>query len=128
MPKLKLKKAMPTNTPESSGKSKFNQITNKEDHSNEAVQEKPKTLWDIVDHEQDFHMLYSGVEDERNFFVEIRNYPHRLLSKKESVQSVVKSNIRIINLSAISCWCFYNILHGHLPAPPKNCCIAFCLF
>jgi len=30
------------------------------------------------------------VEDERNFFVEIRNYPHRLLSKKESVQSVVK--------------------------------------
>jgi hypothetical protein len=67
MPKLKLKKAMPTNTPESSGKSKFNQITNKEDHSSEAVQEKPKTLWDIVDHEQDFHMLYSGVEDERNF-------------------------------------------------------------
>lgn len=67
MPKLKLKKAMPTNTPESSGKSKFNQITNKEDHSGEAVQEKPKTLWDIVDHEQDFHMLYSGVEDERNF-------------------------------------------------------------
>ena len=68
------------------------------------------------------------VEDERNFFVEIRNYPHRLLSKKESVQSVVKSNIRIINLSVISCWYFYNILHGHLPAPPKNCCIAFCLF
>ena len=29
------------------------------------------------------------VEDERNFFVEIRNYPHRLLSKKESVQSVI---------------------------------------
>ena len=67
MPKLKLKKAMPTNTPEPSGKSKFKAITNKEDHSSEPVKEKPKTLWDIVDHEQDFHMLYSGVEDERNF-------------------------------------------------------------
>lgn len=63
MPKLKLKKAKPTNTQETSGKSKFNEITNKEDHS----QSKPQSLWDIVDHEQDFHMLYSGVEDERNF-------------------------------------------------------------
>lgn len=64
MPKLKLKKANPTNTQNTSGKSKFSEITNKEDHSNN---EKSKTLWDIVDHEQDFHMLYSGVEDERNF-------------------------------------------------------------
>lgn len=33
----------------------------------ETSQPKQKSLWDIVDREQDFHMLYSGVEDERNF-------------------------------------------------------------
>lgn len=33
----------------------------------ETTQETPKTLWDIVDRTQNFHMLYSGVEDEKNF-------------------------------------------------------------
>ena len=64
MAKLKLKRASSPNNQEATGKSKFSQITKKEDHSESEV---PKTLWDIVDHEQDFHMLYSGVEDERNF-------------------------------------------------------------
>lgn len=64
MAKLKLKKVSSPNNQEATGKSKFSQITKKEDHSES---EAPKTLWDIVDHEQDFHMLYSGVEDERNF-------------------------------------------------------------
>ena len=64
MAKLKLKKVSSPNNQEATGKSKFSQMTKKEDHSES---EAPKTLWDIVDHEQDFHMLYSGVEDERNF-------------------------------------------------------------
>lgn len=64
MAKLKLKKVSSPNNQEATGKSKFSQITKKKDHSES---EAPKTLWDIVDHEQDFHMLYSGVEDERNF-------------------------------------------------------------
>ena len=49
--------------------------------------------------------------------------PHRLLLKKESVQSVVNFNISIINLSIISCWCFDNNLHVHWPMPPKGRCI-----
>ena len=68
MAKLRLKKVNSANNQETSGKSKFKALTKVEDHSEiEEVIEKPKTLWDIVDHEQDFHMLYSGVEDERNF-------------------------------------------------------------
>ena len=60
MAKLKLKKKEPTETQSTKKKLNFK--------STEKVsEEKPKSLWDIVDHEQDFHMLYSGVEDERNF-------------------------------------------------------------
>ena len=52
MAKLKLKKKEPTETQSTKKKLSFK--------STEKVEEKPKSLWDIVDHEQDFHMLYSG--------------------------------------------------------------------
>lgn len=60
---MKLKKAESTNTQETKEKSLFNKNKNKED------QQKPKynSLREVMDLQRPFSMLFSGVEDDKNF-------------------------------------------------------------
>lgn len=63
MPKLKLKKVSDTTAPTKEEKSKFEAITKPQ------TQSKPKynSLREVMDLNRPFCMLYSGVEDEKNF-------------------------------------------------------------
>ena len=64
---MKLKKANSTNTSQTKEKSLFNKNKNKED------QQKPKynSLREVMDLQRPFSMLFSGVEDDKNFQISL---------------------------------------------------------
>ena len=64
---MKLKKVESTNTKETKEKSLFNKNKNKED------QQKPKydSLREVMDLQRPFSMLFSGVEDDKNFQISL---------------------------------------------------------